>query len=117
MSNPAVSGYETQPCVLASSINAAHKSDSNLKIGSRFMPLFPQVYSMGTIAKRGAKYQAQVCIKGQRRSKTFAQKGDAARWILRLESDADAMREQRRSRGFLGRWTSSRWLAFLVIAT
>jgi integrase len=46
---------------------------------------------MGTIQKRGDKYQAQVCIKGKRKSKSFSQKGDAARWILRLESDAEAI--------------------------
>ena len=44
---------------------------------------------MSTILKRGDKYQAQVCIAGQRFAKTFAKLSDARRWALTREAEAD----------------------------
>ncbi|MFR3028908.1 MAG: hypothetical protein ACLTLW_07015, partial [Sutterella wadsworthensis] len=44
---------------------------------------------MSTIFKRGDKYQAQVCIAGQRFAKTFAKLSDARRWALAREAEAE----------------------------
>lgn len=45
---------------------------------------------MPTISKRSSgTYQAQVCIRGRRLSKTFSRLSDAKRWALQIESDAD----------------------------
>lgn len=44
---------------------------------------------MSTILKRGDKYQAQVCIAGQRFAKTFAKLSDARRWALAREAEAE----------------------------
>lgn len=46
---------------------------------------------MGTIRPKGSGYEAAVCIRGRRQSKSFLQKADAQRWILRQESDAEAV--------------------------
>lgn len=43
---------------------------------------------MGTIVKRQSGYQAQTCINGKRRTKTFRKQADAKRWIAQVELDA-----------------------------
>lgn len=40
---------------------------------------------MATIKKRGDRWQAQVCVRGKRRAKTFIQKAEAKRWALQQE--------------------------------
>lgn len=43
---------------------------------------------MGTIVKRQTGYQAQTCINGKRRTKTFKKQAEARHWIAQVELDA-----------------------------
>ena len=42
---------------------------------------------MATFTKRPKGYQAQICVNGLRRAKTFDRLSDAKRWAMQLESD------------------------------
>lgn len=44
---------------------------------------------MATIIKRAAGWQAQTCVKGVRRARTFATKGEAKRWAAETELAAE----------------------------
>lgn len=50
---------------------------------------------MATINKHEGKWQAQVCVAGVRRSKTFLKKDDARRWAERTQADLQAGRASR----------------------
>lgn len=41
---------------------------------------------MATFLKRGDKWQAQTCIRGRRKAKTFDTKAEARRWALAQEA-------------------------------
>lgn len=42
---------------------------------------------MGTLRKRGGTWRAEVCVDGQRASKSFATKSEAAAWAMRQEAE------------------------------